>query len=277
MSLGIIFKGPEGIVLAADSRVTLMTTIKQKQPENQKLVIPATFDNATKLLKINGQDFVGVVTYGLGAIGMKEPRTVHSYMPEFEVFLAKNNSKRLSVKDFSKKFSDFFMEQWNNSDIPKNLPPGNGITFLIGGYDKKATYGKIFQVIIPFKPEPEEFYKNPGSFGIVYGGQKNFVKRLLDGYDSAIIADIFKFLKLSDEKKKEFMENLKKAPIKRIPYAFLPLQDCVDVSIFLIKTTILMQKWLVDIRGVGGAIDVAVVTKAGGFKQIQQKSICGEI
>lgn len=275
MSLGIIFKGPEGVVLAADSRVTL--TIEQKQSEQQKLLIPATFDNATKLLKIDRQNFVGVVTYGLGAIGMKEPRTAHSYMPEFDVWLAKNISKRLTVKEFSKELSNFFMEQWNNSDMPKQLPPGNDIVFLIGGYDQRATYGKIFEVIIPSKPEPKEFYENKGEFGIVYGGQKNFISRLLHGYDNAIIADILKYLKLSGDKQKEFMENLKKTQIKQIPYAFLPLQDCIDVSIFLIRTTMLMQKWLVDIRGVGGAIDVAVITKTEGFKEIQQKIICGEI
>ena len=50
MSLGIAFKGPEGIVLAADSRVT----INAERPinDNLRLLLPSTFDNATKLLKI---------------------------------------------------------------------------------------------------------------------------------------------------------------------------------------------------------------------------------
>ncbi len=51
MSLGMIFKGPEGIVLAADSRVTLNATIPNSNPLIQ---IPATFDYATKLLKVEG-------------------------------------------------------------------------------------------------------------------------------------------------------------------------------------------------------------------------------
>ena len=45
MSLGIAFRGPEGVVLAADSRVTLYTQIP-----GQNLSIPSTYDNATKLL-----------------------------------------------------------------------------------------------------------------------------------------------------------------------------------------------------------------------------------
>ncbi len=63
MSLGIAFKGPEGIVLAADSRVTLTA---QNAQTNTRL--PAYFDNATKLLKVGGQEYVGAVTYGVGEV-----------------------------------------------------------------------------------------------------------------------------------------------------------------------------------------------------------------
>ena len=100
MSLGIAFKGPEGIVLAADSRVTL-NGVQGKQ------LLPSYYDNATKLLRIQGQDFVGVVTYGLGAIGLTEPRTAHSFIPEFEATLA--NVDRLSVGEFAVRLSAFFM------------------------------------------------------------------------------------------------------------------------------------------------------------------------
>src|SRR5438552_2555883 len=99
MSLGIAFKGAEGIVLAADSRVTLMAMIAGQQAPGQQapgqqapgLAIPSTFDNATKLLRVTGQDFVGAVTYGVGAIGQQQPRTAHSFIPEFEAELAKKN------------------------------------------------------------------------------------------------------------------------------------------------------------------------------------------
>ena len=69
MSLGIAFKGPEGIVLAADSRVTL--NAQGQNPQGQVFILPSTFDNATKLLKIKNENykFVGAITYGAGSIG----------------------------------------------------------------------------------------------------------------------------------------------------------------------------------------------------------------
>ena len=63
----------------------------------------------------------------------------------------------------------------------------------------------------------------------------------------------------------------------KIPWQFLPLQDCVDLSIFALRATITLQKWIVDIRGVGGAIDVATVTRTEGFEYVQQKKIIGEM
>ena len=62
-----------------------------------------------------------------------------------------------------------------------------------------------------------------------------------------------------------------------IPYEFLPLQDCVDLSILLIRMTIGFHTFPIEVRGVGGAIDVATISRTGNFVPIQQKSVHGEI
>jgi len=84
MSLGIAFKGPEGIVLAADSRVTLTTQIER---EGQTAVLPSTFDNARKLLRIDGQYFVGALTYGLGALAKSNREQPTASFPNLNVGL----------------------------------------------------------------------------------------------------------------------------------------------------------------------------------------------
>jgi hypothetical protein len=50
----------------------------------------------------------------------------------------------------------------------------------------------------------------------------------------------------------------------------------VDVAILAVRTTAELQRFVTDIRGVGGAIDVAVITKIDGFCYVQSKSIRGE-
>lgn len=283
MSLGIIFKGAEGIILAADSRVTLTAQLQPQQPQQPQttpqpqqptMLLPATYDNATKLLRVNGQNFVGAVTYGVGAIGQNQPRTAHSYIPEFETELAESNTGRLSVEDFAKKLSNFFMRQWQ-AQMPQNFQ-GPGMVFLVGGYDEKAPYGRCFELEVPARPNPKEWHAGPSDFGMVWGGQREYTDRLVQGFDDNLLINIQQFLKLSDTQRQDLREYLRPRSNAPIPFPFLPLQDCVDVSIFLIRTTIAIQNWMVGIRGVGGAIDVATITRTEGFKPIQQKSILGE-
>jgi len=273
MSLGIAFKGPEGIVLAADSRVTL--TAQLQQPNQPPIILPSTFDNAVKLLSVKGQKYVGAVTYGAGAIGQAEPRTAHSYIPEFEQELGNANpdANRLSVEDFSSRLSHFFLKKWQDQKMPSK---GQDMAFLVGGYDKGAPYGRVFEFFIPSLPTPVEKNSGIGEFGLVWGGQREYADRLIQGFDDRLPELAKGFLNLDDQKRDEFRLRLKAQLQPPVPFAFLPLQDCVDFSIFLIRTTITMQHWLVGLRGVGGAIDVAVITRTDGFVEIQKKKIKGE-
>lgn len=269
MSLGIAFKGPEGIVLAADSRVTLNMELTQG---TEKLIIPSTFDNATKLLRFHSHNYVGAVTYGAGAIGLNEPRTAHSFLPEFERELATSKQDRHSVKVFATKLSSFFYNRWNEQK--PSAAQNVDMVFLVGGFDEDAPYGSVYQFAIPGRPEP--FEQQVGLFGLTWGGQLGYTSRLIKGMDPQLPALIQKQLNLTDDQRDRLTAVLEANSSLRIPYQFLPLQDCVDLAIFLIRTTIEIQTWLVDIRGVGGAIDVATITRTEGFQPIQQKAIVGQ-
>ena len=264
MSLGIAFKGPEGIVLAADSRVTL-----SGQTPDSNLLVQAHYDNATKLLKVKDHDYVGAVTYGLGALGNKEPRTAHSYLPEFETELA--TQKRLSVEEFATKLGDFFQHQWDAANTPAESEP---MVFLVGGFDEGDAYGRVFELRIPTSPTPVE--QNVTDFGITFGGQYEIAARLLGGYDPRLEALMKANVHLNAAQAANFKQKVLQGLAMPIPYQFLPLQDSVDLAIFLIKTTATLQGWATGPRGVGGAIDVATVTRTDGFRAIQEKQIKGE-
>lgn len=229
MSLGMIFKGSEGIVLAADSRVTLNVQI-QNPGMPIPFLIPATFDNATKLLKVAGQNHVAAVTYGVGTIGFPEPRTAHSLLPEFEAGL---NKGRLGVGDFSKKLSDFFMDQW------RAKMPATGqfadMFFIIGGYNEDEPYGRIYEFRIPGSPDPIE--QSVNDFGVRWGGQHEIVSRIMNGHDPAFLSLLKAKYSLSDNEIESLAKEITGVSGARIPFQFLPLQDCVDLSIIFIRTT----------------------------------------
>ncbi|MGV8143254.1 MAG: hypothetical protein ACP5OJ_01395 [Methanothermobacter sp.] len=258
MSLGIVIKGPEGLVLAAESRITLTAD----EAGNK---IPVSFDNATKLISFSEPNSsVGVVSYGLAAIGLRTP---HSFLPEFESQLS---DERLKIKEFTQKLSDFYMEQWKNSEMPRDYS-GPPMSFVVAGFDEGEPYGKVFLFEIPYQPVPEQ--RNPGEneFGITWGGQREIVDRLIMGLDP----NLAEYLNKKNMIKPE-LKGLLTSLQMQIPLAAMPLQDCVDLAIFFIRTTITAQHLTVGIRGCGGPIDVATITRREGLKFVQKKHITGE-
>jgi hypothetical protein len=266
MSLGVVIKGPEGIVLAADSRVTLEAQKKGAPP------IQVNFDNATKLLSFSKpHNYVGCVTYGTAVIGL---RTAHSFIPEFEQRVLSEKQGRLTTEEYSKELSIFYNRLWS-----ENVPPdyqGPNMTFVVGGYDPDATYGKVFLFEIPAKPESVPRHPKENEFGMTWGGQLEIASRLIQGFDPSLPAIIKETLGLDDEKVGQVYEKLRGNLQFQIPYNVLPLQDCVDLAIFLIRTTMTAQNLAIGIRGVGGPIDVAVIKRTNGLQYVQQKVIHGE-
>jgi hypothetical protein len=63
----------------------------------------------------------------------------------------------------------------------------------------------------------------------------------------------------------------------------MTLQDAIDFSIFLIRTTIDMQRFSDgiilepgDVAGTGGAIDICVIQPNEGFSWVQKKELGGD-
>ena len=269
MSLGIAFKGPEGIVLAADSRVTLLY-----RPGGANEIMPATFDNATKLLHVPTCKRVGAITYGLGALGTNAPRTAHSFLPELEAELENDHSADMPVEEFATRLSRFFVRQWSEQGMPDpGSFEGDPMVFLVGGYNEGEPYGRVYEFFLPTRPEPREL--NPSGFGMTWGGQHEITSRMMHGYDANLPRALASELELTSDQQARLPKVLERLNLK-VPYQFLPLQDCVDLSILLVRTTIELQAFQVGIRGVGGAIDVATITRTDGFKAVQQKVLRGE-
>jgi len=168
MSLGIVVKGSEGIVLAADSRVTLTAML----PNNVQL--PVNFDNATKLLTFaEPNQWIGAVTWGDAVIGTSpnDVRTAQSFIPEFEVGLP---SERLSVQAFAQRMSEFYMQRWQ-----EKMPPNHqtsGMVFCVAGFDAGSAYGSVYLFNVPNQLVPEE--RSANDFGITVGGQTEHAIRL---------------------------------------------------------------------------------------------------
>ena len=260
MTLNVVIKGTEGVVLATDSRVTL-TSVGG---------LPATFDNATKLLtvdeRLDSHRWMGAVISGAATIG---GRTPHSLMPEFERFLPPT---RVGVEQYASLLHNFFQGQWDALETKDSSASTN---FIVAGYDSQDPYGRVFSFRIPDSAEPIEYHHD--RFGIVWNGQSEILSRIIQGYDSAVLSIIQSALQLSSEQLTALNHQLSNQLSLGVPYSTLGLQECIDLATFLIRATITAHNLSMSFhRGVGGEIEVAVITRTEGLRWIQKRELRGE-
>ncbi len=261
MSLGIVIKSPEGLVLAAESRVTL-----EVHKSGSANAIFNNFDNATKLFTFSlPHNHIGVVTYGQAAIGQ---RTAHSFVPEFESTLS---GKLTGVLDYANSISSFFLKQWKK--IMPNNYKGPDMTFIVGGFNDGEPHGRVYLINLPSNPTPVEQSPGMGSFGITWGGQREIVDRLLMGYDSQILNTIFSELKPTPDQAVKVQTLLQQKHQLQIPLDVMALQDCISLARLFISTTINSQELTIGLRGCGGPIDIAAIKRGMPLQFIQRKEI----
>ncbi|MDE0207672.1 MAG: hypothetical protein OXP66_16785 [Candidatus Tectomicrobia bacterium] len=265
MSLVAVVKGPEGVVLGADTRLTLTVT----DPNGSRRDV--NYDNATKFLtfprSVSGVH-VAAVTYGNAII---DERSVPSYTPEIEMQM---EPLPQTVEQYAVYISEFFQNKWDqiSSKSPNSLQ--GSITIIVGGYDSNKPHGSVYDFTIPQNPLPRQHYE--GGFGMRWGGQLNIANRIIFGFDPDLIAVIRNELSVPPDKAQTLLDAARSRLEYAIPYRMLPLQDCIDLVTFLIRTTITAQSLSTGMRGVGGAIEVASITRTGGFAWVQKRDMRGE-
>ena len=111
---------------------------------------------------------------------------------------------------------------------------------------------------------------------MTWGGQIEIVNRIVKGYDPGLLPLLVKHLDASPSQLQEFQKSVADSFEYKVPYDVLPLQDCIDLAIFLIRTTMTAQDLSVASRGVGGMIEVAAIAPKKGMRWIQRRELRGE-
>lgn len=258
MSLAITVIIPEGVVQAADSRVSIPVSL------TDSVLTYSHLDNATKLLVFEKpHDNISVTTYGAGTIGA---RTAYSFVQEFQKTLP---PQRVSVKKFAQLLQTFYKAEWDKID---NNPQTSPMVFQVAGINASQQFGELYVVSIPGDDPPQKVIGN-GQFSLYYGGDKSIVERLVQGRDTRIDGLIINEPALNDrhaELERIFSEV---EAMHGLPLGAYALQDAIDLARFLIATTAQMQKLSLNLKSVGGAIDVSCVTKAGACELISKKKV----
>lgn len=254
MSLVVTTYVPEGIVMASDSRQSI--TIQGKTPDDKELpkVDTINSDNVYKTYLLTKKDKndkpvfeVGVSAFGQDLLG---GISTASHIKRF-------SEEKLTAEDdvstIPKKLVEFFRKEFPNADTG----------FQVAGYKKegKKSIPYIYYCHIA-KNIVEQRNLKPDSKNLAYGATWSGQTDVLAGVLSPIP------VRRPDGK----TGLLNKPPVI---WDAMALQDAIDFSIYVIRTTIDTIRFQARPKNVGGFIDVLVITPDEA-KWIQRKELKGE-
>ncbi len=153
------------------------------------------------------------------------------------------------------------------------------IDLLAAGCNKDGSH-EVYTVRIPGEVEKKRDSKKKGmEYGASWVGQMDVVSRIVLGWDGRI--GNLKFMQDAHKKygKEEITKQLRSLEYS-IQWGTMTLQDAIDFCVLMIQTTSAIQRFSDGIAadpgavpGVGGPVDVAVITPEKGFVWVTKKNL----
>jgi len=176
-----------------------------------------------------------------------------------------------------------YIVKFRFKDPQGNLKDGvgrvDGINLLVAGYNKDGSH-EVHICYIPGEIQKKRDSKEKGKeYGASWIGQIDVVSRIVLGFDGRIrnMKSINEAIqKLGQEEVNKQLRNLEYV----IQWGTMTLQDAIDFCTLIIQTTSAIQRFSDGIAadpggmpGVGGLVDVAVITPDKGFVWVSKKKL----
>ncbi len=226
MSLVVTVYAREGIVMAADSRLTL--AFSRNLPGTPPHTVSVTSSDSARKLFLTPNN-IGISTYGVAAVnGAPIAGVVESFIIE----QLKNNPLP------PKETADALLAYFQGIGVIQQT------SFHVCGYRKTGNTLQQEVVTVELAAAAVAIQNPSGQQGAYWGGEIDVFQRLtanvaLVDAQGAVIGQI---------------------PTFGIPFEFFTLQDAIDFAGFAIRATIDTMRFQAREKTIGGAIDIVVIT-----------------
>jgi hypothetical protein len=306
MSLAINTTTPDGLVLAADSRQSFRNRKGQARVGSDSAVKIFELSKSIGLL-ITGPAFLeedGVLKNVSKFVDdFKESNLIegeevsevakklhkffdekYNYRKDLEALPEKIrqelNQKGLEVVDIKQEDGRvIFRFKDKEGKVGQGLGGVDQLAFIIAGYNPDGSH-QVFMVYVPGIIEEKRSSRIKGrEYGASWAGQIDVIARVVLGRDPRLSN-----LSFVQQAAKNLGEETVQRELSGLEYAIswgtMNLQDSIDFSVLMIQTTSAIQRFSDgilmdpgDITGVGGPVDVAVITPNKGFVWVNRKSL----
>jgi len=306
MSLVINTTTPEGIVLAADSRQSYRNqkgvvrigsdNVSKLFQLNKRVGVAATglaflfedgvpkniskfieeFKREVDVENLTVKDLAEKLHY-LFSKKYKWEEQLNKLFKKVKSDLAQQGCEILEIKP------EQYIVKFRFKDSKGQVKEGVGgidrINLLVAGYNKDGSY-EVYICYIPGEIQKKRDSKEKGKeYGASWIGQIDVVSRIVLGFDGRIGN-----VKFISEVAQKIGEDTIYKQLRGLEYVIqwgtMTLQDAIDFCTLMIQITAAMQRFSDGIKadpggipGVGGFIDVAVVTPNKGFVWVSKKRL----
>lgn len=257
MTVAIVVKVSEGLVLAADSAGAVEGTLQAPgQPPQRGLL--KVYSNAAKVAQIRDWP-VGTVTFGMAQIGR---RTIDSHIREFA---EATSDQPATVSELAKRLCDFL--------APRHAAEENRslLGIHLAGYPPQGFFPEQYLIqLSPTEPGASIEQVRPDQngapdFGANWYGQTDAIQRVHAGFAP----------ELPPVLQATGVQPHQLAALQQLGYPIIfeamPLQDAIDYATWLANIAIGRFRFVVGAATVVGPVDVAIITRHEGFQWVVRK------
>ena len=260
MTILAVVKTSTDLIVAADSKITT-SALGGKDQEGKPVWLTQTYDSGTKIFWTKGEHAT-VWTVALAGQSSFGNIQVADIVQHYDA--AQFTSRAEQEKDLINLLNvicSIRNDVYSKYEIPEEDWPYTNLLFFSADPEDRGC--RSWNVNLNTRtPDISEFLKTPGIF---VAGSCDHALTLLYGYTFKTLFEVSEKIKIPEELiAKSFLETIK--PLDKINVAVMPVQDAINLAVFLVKTQIDMEKFQPGIANCGGPIDIAVIQGVPKFK-----------
>lgn len=264
MTIALVLKVNDGLVLAADSATSMMVTTAQGASG-----IENVYNNANKIFNLHKSLPIGAMTWGLGNVGTASISTVAKDIRR--AFHEGVDKESYKIEDIATDVHQHLIKDRYDVQFPTGgVRPALG--FLVAGYSDDDDSPRLFVIHADGSSDgtPVEVLGGDEG-GATWWGQPEAISRILNGF-SLDTANAVVNMGIADQANaNRFVQELASQVAAQLVHPAMPIQDAIDLAEFLVHSTIQYVRFQPGAPTVGGPIEIATITKHEGFKWVARK------
>ena len=255
MTIAIAIRTGSAVVFAADSKITTAAVVGFEEDGTPRWQ-EQTYDNATKVVRDRSNTLMAMVA-GHANIGQM---AATDYISARDLgFGGPVEEQDRQLGELVATMVDRKRMYWGTTQVPPERWPGP--TVLFAGSGRTDPQPRVWRVDLDGPDaQTSEILPEPG---IWLDGSYDEVFGLLYGYEPSVLAGIGQQIGVDVKRFQEAAAALRVLrPIDKLNLWAMPVQDAIDLAVFLATVQVQMDRFLPGTPACGGPIDVMVLQTA---------------